>query len=110
MTSSGPSHGASASALGYLYQSQWPLVEILRRGRDEPDCALTLELHDDVAWEEDGTPTELLQLKHHINAAGRLGDKDDDLWRTIRVWMDAHAPGDPSGLGALRVKDVSGKR
>lgn len=97
MTSSGPSHGASASALGYLYQSQWPLVALLRRGRDEPGCALTLELHDDVAWEEDGTPTELLQLKHHINAAGRLGDKDDDLWRTIRVWMDAHAPGDPSG-------------
>jgi len=33
---------------------------------------LTLELHDDVAWEEDGTPTELLQVKHHVSAAGRL--------------------------------------
>lgn len=97
MTSAGQSHGAAASALGYLYQSQWPLVELLHRGRDEPDSALTLELHDDVAWEQDGTPTELLQVKHHVNAAGRLGDKDDDLWRTIRVWMDAHAPGDPSG-------------
>ena len=97
MTTSGTSHGASAPALGYLYQSQWPLVELLGRGRDEPDAALTLELHDDVAWEDDGTPTELLQLKHHVNAAGRLGDKDDDLWRTFRVWMDAHAPGDPSG-------------
>jgi hypothetical protein len=72
-------------------------VELLRRGRDEPDAALTLELHDDVAWEDDGTPTELLQLKHHVNTAGRLGDKDDDLWRTFRVWMDAHAPGNPSG-------------
>jgi C-terminal domain 7 of the ABC-three component (ABC-3C) systems/Cap4, dsDNA endonuclease domain len=97
VTSSDPSHSAAASALGYLYQSQWPLVELLRRARDEPDSALTLELHDDVAWEEDGTPTELLQVKHHVNATGRLGDKDDDLWRTIRVWMDAHAPGDPSG-------------
>jgi len=97
VTSSGRSHGAAAAALGYLYQSEWPLVELLRRGRDEPDSALTLELHDDVAWEQEGTPIELLQLKHHVSATGRLGDKDDDLWRTIRVWMDAHPPGDPSG-------------
>jgi hypothetical protein len=97
VSTAGQSHGAAPSALGYLYQSQWPLVELLRRGRDEPDSALTLELHDDVAWEEDGTPTELLQVKHHINAAGRLGDRDGDLWRTIRVWMDAGAPGDPAG-------------
>lgn len=97
VSTGGESHGAAASALGYLYQSQWPLVELLRRGRDEPDSGLSLELHDDVAWEEGGEPTELLQLKHHVNAAGRLGDRDDDLWRTIRVWMDAHAPGDPAG-------------
>lgn len=67
---SGQSHGASAPALGYLYQSQWPLVELLRRGHDEPDSAVTLELHDDVSWESDGTPTELLQLKHHVNVPG----------------------------------------
>lgn len=97
MTASGSSHDASASALGYLYQSQWPLVALLRRAADEPDSAITLELYDDVSWEEDGTPTELLQLKHHVNTAGRLGDRGDDLWRTIRAWMDAHAPGDPAG-------------
>lgn len=97
MSTGGESHGAAASALGYLYQSQWPLVELLRRGQDEPDSGLSFELHDDVAWEQEGEPIELLQLKHHVNAAGRLGDRDDDLWRTIRVWMDAHAPGDPAG-------------
>jgi hypothetical protein len=97
MTPPGQSHGAAASALGYLYQSQWPLVELLRRGRDEPGSALTLELYDDVSWDDEGTPTELLQVKHHVTAAGRLGDRDNDLWRTIRVWMNAHAPGDPSG-------------
>jgi hypothetical protein len=96
-TTSGQSHDASASALGYLYQSQWPLVELLRRAGEQPDSAVTLELYDDVSWEQDGTPTELLQLKHHVNAAGGLGDKNEDLWRTIRVWMDVHAPGDPSG-------------
>lgn len=97
VSTGGESHGAAASALGYLYQSQWPLVELLRRGQDEPDSGLSFELHDDVAWEQEGEPIELLQLKHHVNAAGRLGDRDDDLWRTIRVWMDAHAPGDPAG-------------
>lgn len=50
-----------------------------------------------MSWEEDGTPTELLELKHHVNAKGHLGDKDGDVWRTVRVWMDAHAAGDPSG-------------
>jgi hypothetical protein len=94
---SSSSHGARFSALGYLYQSQWPLVELLRRGADEPDAAVTIELYDDVAWEEDGTPTELLQVKHHVNGTRGLGDKDDDLWRTIRSWMDAHRAGDPEG-------------
>ena len=97
MTSSAGSHEAASSALGYLYQSQWPLVELLRRSAGEPDAAITIELYDDVAWEQDGTPKELLQLKHHVDKAKTLGDKDDDLWRTIRSWMDAHPPGDADG-------------
>jgi C-terminal domain 7 of the ABC-three component (ABC-3C) systems len=91
------SHEASSSALGYLYQSEWPLVELLRRGGAEPDAAVTVELYDDVAWEEEGVPTELLQVKHHVSKTRSLGDKDDDLWRTIRSWMDAHPPGNASG-------------
>jgi hypothetical protein len=95
--SSASSHEASHSALGYLYQSQWPLVALLRRGAEEPDAAITVELYDDVAWEHDGVPTELLQLKHHVNRRSGLRDKDDDLWRTIRAWMDSHPPGNASG-------------
>jgi ABC-3C protein len=90
-------HQAAHSALGYLYQSQWPLVELLRRGPRRPDTALTLELHDDVAFEKDGTPSELLQLKHHVNAMRGIGDMDVDLWKTVGVWMDAHPPADPDG-------------
>jgi hypothetical protein len=45
-------HDAASSALGYLYQSQWPLVELLLRGADRPDAATTVELYDDVAWED----------------------------------------------------------
>ncbi|MFD8931690.1 ABC-three component system protein [Streptomyces mirabilis] len=90
-------HEASASALGYIFQAQLALLELLRGQEDRPDGAISLELHDDVAWEEDGRPVELLQVKHHIRSVRSLGDKDDDVWRTIQSWMDTHAPGDEYG-------------
>jgi len=90
-------HSAAPSALGYLYQSQWPLVEIVRRSSERPDLELAIEMYDDVSWEQDGTPLELLQLKHHQNSTRALGDKDPDLWRTITSWMDAHPADDADG-------------
>ena len=91
------SHGASGPALGYLYQSQWPLIEIIRRSSERPDLELAIEMYDDVSWELDGTPLELLQLKHHLNSNRSLGDKDPDLWRTIASWMDIHPADDADG-------------
>jgi hypothetical protein len=91
------SHNAAPQALRYLYQSQWPLLELLMRSADRPGCAITIERHDDVGWEQDGTPQELLQLKYHVSSQRTLGDKDSDWWRTIRAWMDAGDPGDPNG-------------
>ncbi|MET8921002.1 ABC-three component system protein [Streptomyces sp. NPDC004623] len=91
------SHDASAAALGYLYQAKWALLELLRGTHERPDGAISLELHDDVAWEEDHRPVDLLQTKYHQRSLRTLGDRDDDLWRTIRSWMDTHAPGDAEG-------------
>lgn len=96
-TVSSTDHGAAAAALGYLYQSQWPLLEIVRQAADRPDFKMTLEMYDDVSWEHDGAPQELLQVKHHLNSTRALSDMSEDLWRTIAVWMDAHPPGDPEG-------------
>jgi hypothetical protein len=93
----GTSHTAAPAALGYIYQCRWPLLALLHDSADRPDCRITLELHDDVAWDRDGTPTDLLQVKHHINGERGLGDKDVDWWRTIQAWMDAHDPGDAAG-------------
>ncbi|ARH89026.1 ABC-three component system protein [Streptomyces sp. MOE7] len=95
MTSS--THEASSSALGYLFQSQWALLELLQGAGQRPDGAISLELHDDVAWEVDGRAVDLLQVKHHLKAARALGDKDDDVWRTVQSWMDTHRPGDADG-------------
>lgn len=90
-------HDAAASTLGYLYQTQRALVDLVRRSRDEPDCLLALELLDDVVWLQGSTPKELVQTKHHIQHPGGVGDMSLDLWRTFGVWMDAHEPGDPAG-------------
>lgn len=49
-------HGAAASAVGYLYQVKWALLEVLRRAHDRPDHAISLEKLDDVAWEARGLP------------------------------------------------------
>jgi hypothetical protein len=54
-------------------------------------------MYDDVSWEQNGSPLELLQLKHHLNSTRALGDKDPDLWRTVASWMDAHPPDDADG-------------
>ncbi|MFJ1709577.1 ABC-three component system protein [Kitasatospora sp. NPDC088346] len=90
-------HEASSSALGYLFQAQLALLELLRGAEERPDGAISLELHDDVAWEADGRPVDLLQVKHHIRGVRTLGDKDDDVWRTVQSWMDTHDPGDADG-------------
>ncbi|MDH6604451.1 hypothetical protein M2164_000086 [Streptomyces sp. SAI-208] len=91
------SHDASASALGYLYQAKWALLELVRGSSERPDGAISLELHDDVAWEVADRPVDLLQTKLHQRSSRTLGDRDDDLWRTIRSWMDTHDPGDAEG-------------
>ena len=90
-------HGAAASALGYQFQVNWGLIELLRRGATRPDQALTLELHDDVAWDHAGHPIERIQVKHHLNRQAALTDASPDVWRTLKVWMDTASPADPNG-------------
>lgn len=91
------SHDASSSAIGYLYQTDWALLELLRGARDRPDQAMTIELFDDVAWDKDGEVQELLQLKHHQKSAGSLSDMSVDLWKTLKVWLDTPAFADVGG-------------
>lgn len=97
---SSSSHGAAASAVGYLYQVKWALLEVLRAAHDRPDQAISLEKLEDVAWERQGDPVQLLQLKHHHASAGRIGDKDGDVWRTLSAWLDVPlaAGADPPDL------------
>jgi hypothetical protein len=72
-----------------------------------PDASVSIELHDDVAWETHGTPKERLQLKHHLRGAASITDKSDDLWRTVRVWLDDASPTDPDGAVLMLVTTAS---
>ncbi len=91
------SHSAAASALGYLHQTRWGLLELLWSRNTDPSRSLTMEMFDDIAWDYDGTPTELKQLKLHVSTVRNLTDASDDIWRTLRAWMDAGRPGDTYG-------------
>jgi hypothetical protein len=82
------SHSAAGNALGYLYQCQWALVELAERGREDPTAELRLETLDDIDFMRDGTPEELLQVKHHVNVATDLTENNADLWRSINSWLD----------------------
>jgi hypothetical protein len=73
---------AGPQALGYLYQTRYALHMILN-SREELE--LSIESLDDIVFEENGSPQELLQLKHHTTPAS-LTDSSSDLWRTIRIW------------------------
>ncbi|MEU9206575.1 ABC-three component system protein [Streptomyces sp. NPDC048415] len=83
--------------MGYQHQTWWALLELLRSGAQRPDATISLELFDDVAWDQHGAPTELLQLKHHRIGQRALTDASADVWATLKVWMDTAVPADPAG-------------
>ena len=92
------SHSAASSALGYLYQCRYALLESLNRLKKGQDFLVSIETLDDVVFEEVGEPPELLQTKHHLNNPGDLTDSSPDLWKTIRIWCEAITAGNlPEG-------------
>ena len=88
-------HSAAQSAAGYLYQARLALVEALRYAYVDSGIEIAIEKLDDVSFEKDGSPLELLQAKHHLKKSGDLTDSSVDLWKTLRVWAEA-AKNDPS--------------
>ena len=89
-------HQATEQMLGYLYQVQYALELLL--SNDNSSYQISIEKFDDVAFEKDGQPKQLIQLKHHVKQQGNLTDSSPDLWRTIKVWID-FLPQKPELLG-----------
>jgi hypothetical protein len=81
---------ATSSALGYIYQVRYALFLALKKvadANDPDDCFISIEKLDDIAFEENGDPVELLQSKYH-GSPGNLTDRSTDLWKTVRVWSE----------------------
>jgi hypothetical protein len=90
-------HEASAAATGYLFQCRYALLAGLRAIPDSPQLSISIEKFDDVAFEANGEPTDLIQTKHHIGKTGDLTDSSADLWKTLGIWLkrvaeDVEAP------------------
>lgn len=96
-----PVHSAAQSAAGYLYQARLGLAECLRYAYVDSGIDIAIEKLDDVSFEKDGTPLELLQTKHHLKKQADLTDASVDLWKTLRVWAEA-IKADPSLPGRTR--------
>lgn len=79
--------------LGYLFQCRVALLDAVRRLKEQESFRVTIETLDDVAFETDASPTELLQVKHNIRCESSLSDASTDLWKSIRVWVDGFATG-----------------
>lgn len=74
---------AGPQSLGYFYQVRYALFSIINR---DEETEISIENLDDVVFEDDGTATELIQLKHRINRTPNLTDRCPDFWKTIRIW------------------------
>ena len=58
-------HQAAEQMIGYLYQIRYALFLLL--DNDNTGYQVSIDKFDDVAFDDNGTPKELIQLKHHIN-------------------------------------------
>jgi len=104
---------ASASALGYIYQVRYALLLALQKigqVNDPDDCFISIEKLDDIAFEENGDPVELLQAKYH-GSPGNLTDRSSDLWKTIRIWsemiMDTSKPFEAATFTLLTTENAA---
>ncbi|BFM07093.1 ABC-three component system protein [Halioxenophilus aromaticivorans] len=89
---------ASNSMLGYIYQIRFALYLSLKKLSDLADPEqfnVSIEKLDDIAFDSDGSPEELLQTKFHGNE-GNLTDRSPDIWKTIRVWVESIKSGEIS--------------
>lgn len=82
---------AAASALGYAYQFRRSLFRAWTELGTSVDWQIAVEAGDDVEF-RGKTGTTYEQLKHRAPGA-LLRNSDDDLWKSLRVWLEIFAQG-----------------
>jgi hypothetical protein len=81
-------HSAAGPALGYLYQFQTALIELIPHALAGRDAAVTLEVFDDVAFDFGaGNPKSVFQVHHSLQSERELLDTSAKIWRTLAIWV-----------------------
>jgi hypothetical protein len=78
---------ASGSALGYQYQFDRALLDLVERHLSREHSSFFLESIDDYeVVTSDGRVT--VQVKHHLGNGPDLTDTSRDLWRAMTIWIE----------------------
>ena len=83
-----PSHLAAGPALGYVYQFQVALLELVPFALASDDAEVSLEVFDDIAFDfgADRPPRSVFQIHHSLVAERELLDTSAKLWKTLAIW------------------------
>jgi hypothetical protein len=80
-------HSAAGPALGYVYQFQAALLELIPHALAGHDAEATLEVFDDVAFDFGaGYAKSVLQVHHSLLSERELLDTSAKVWRTLAIW------------------------
>lgn len=77
---------ASGSLAGYLYQCRLALLLAIREMKVKPNCHVSIEKFDDIAFHEEDLAHCVVQAKHHIGPKD-VTDSSVDIWKTLRIWI-----------------------
>ncbi len=78
-------HSASASAAGILFQVERALLHLASATSDT--AVVGVETLDDVVVME-GDRLAIREQDKHSVGAGRLTERDPNLWKTLAIWLD----------------------
>jgi hypothetical protein len=87
MIASTSAHSAAGPALGYVYQFQAALLELIPHALAGRDVEATLEVFDDVAFDFGAAHAKsVLQVHHSLLSDRELLDTSAKVWRTLAIW------------------------
>lgn len=92
---------ASGSLAGYLYQCRLALLLAIREMKVKPNCHVSIEKFDDIAFYEEDLAHCVVQAKHHIGTKD-VTDNSVDIWKTLRIWISQLKAGSLSNADTRR--------
>lgn len=94
-------YNASGSLAGYLYQCRLALLLAIREMKVKPNCHISIEKFDDIAFHEEDLAHCVVQAKHHIGPKD-VTDNSVDVWKTLRIWISQLRTGSFSNADTRR--------